>query len=222
MTQTATPRPTTGQLISPAGAAALVAAPAVALAARLLLTPVYQDDSDQPDNAKYLADVAASTTANDIGATLTLVCAVLFGAATVVVAAMVRPASPRVARVGEIMAVIGAFGLASYAMAAAVVSQAARVEDRDAMIALLDRTYDEAGTNIYYLSLIIGSLGWLVLAFGLARGRVVPKAAAVLAGIGTTAAFLTTPGPILGFVAGGAALSLVGLAWVAASAVKQR
>jgi hypothetical protein len=207
--------------LSWAGAGVIVAAPLVALLARLLLTPFYQDDADRPDHAKYLGDVAGSTMSNEIGATLTLLCAVLFGAAAVTVAALVRPTSPRIARVGEVLAAVGAFGLASYAMLVAVATQAARVGDREAMIALFDRTYDQPATNIFYIGLGIGSVGWLVLAYGLGKGKVTAKTGAAVAGIGTVAAFLTTPGPIVGFVAGGAALSLVGLLWVALSATKQ-
>jgi hypothetical protein len=107
-------------------------------------------------------------------------------------------------------------------MSAAVVSQAARIDDREAMIALLDRFYDQPATNIYYIGLAIGSIGWLVLAVGLARTQTVGKAAATIAGIGAVAVFLTTPGPIVWFVAGSAVLSLVGMVWVATTALRTR
>ncbi len=209
------------RLLSGWQTALLVAAPAVALAARLLLTPWYQDDSDQPDNARVLGEIAESTLRNDVGAMLTLASALLFAGAAMAVGLLARGHLPRVAAVGTALATAGAFGLAMFADQLVILGQAARLpEERPAMIDLLDQAYSAPQSGVSYLMLILGAAGWMLLGFSLYRGRVVPRAAAVLTGVGGAAVMLTAPGPLTSFIAGAAVVSLLGLCWVAATAQK--
>ena len=65
---------------------------------------------------------------------------------------------------------------------------------------------------------MLGALGWVLLGVVLYRSRAVPRAAAVLAALGGAGVMVTAPGPLVSFIAGAAAVSLVGMAWIAASA----
>lgn len=196
-------------------AGVLVAAPLVAIAARLLATPVYQNDDDSPDHLRYLAEVSEHAVRNDIGGAITLVSAVLYAAAALVLGTLAARRFNRAGRIGGVLAATGAFGLAAWGAIIAVSAQAARSEDRDAMIALLDASYDAGGTNFYYGVILVGALGWVVLGVCLYRSRAVPRAAAVLTAIGGAAVLVTAPGPLLSFVVGAAVVSLAGLGWVA-------
>jgi len=197
----------------------LVAAPVVALAARLLNTPWYQDDADQPDNAKFLTEIAGSTAANDVGAVLTLVSGMLFVTAAVVLGLWMHARMPRTATVGLILASVGGFGLVAFGDQLMMIGQAARLEEhRGAMIALLDLSYDSPQAGISYLLLVAGALGWVLLGVVLYRSRAVPRAAAVIAALGGAGVMVTAPGPVVSWIAGAAVISLIGLVWVAASA----
>lgn len=196
----------------------LVAAPVVALAARLLNTPWYQNDDDTPDNARLLTEVASSTGANDVGAVLTLVSGMLYLAAAVVLGMWVRSRMPKTATAALALGAIGGFGLVAFADQLMIVGQAARLDEhRAAMIALFELSYDSPQAGLSYLLLVLGALGWILLGVVLYRSRAVPRAAAVLTAIGGAGVMVTAPGPLVSFVAGAAVISLVGLVWVAAS-----
>jgi hypothetical protein len=195
----------------------LVTAPVVLLAARLLTTPWYQEDDDTPDTARVLTEVAASATVNNLGATLTLAGGVLYAAVAVVLGLWVRPAVPRTATAGLLLGALGGFGLAVCADQQLTIGQAAALaQHRTAMVALLDRVYDSPQAGLTYGLLVLGAVGWVLLGTALYRSRVVPRAAAVVAALGGAAVMLTAPGPARSFLAGGAVVSLVGLAWIAA------
>jgi hypothetical protein len=204
--------------LSPPQVAVLVAAPIVAIVARLMLTPWLQDDADQLDSAQLLSEVADSAVRNDIGATVALISCALYAGAAVVIGGLARTSAPRVGLVGQALAVAGAFGMAAFYGQASIVPQAAREEDREAMISLLDRCYDAVGTNLSYLVAVAGALGWLLLGYALYRARTVPRGAAVVTTIGSIGVLLTAPGPLRPFIVGAAVISLVGLAWVVAAA----
>lgn len=196
----------------------LVAAPVVALAARLLNTPWYQNDDDTPDNARLLTEVASSTGANDVGAVLTLVSGMLYLAAAVVLGMWLRSRMPKTATTSLVLGAIGGFGLVAFADQLMIVGQAARLDEhRDAMIALLELNYDSPQAGLSYLLLVLGALGWILVGVALYRSRAVPRAAAVLTAIGGAGVMVTAPGPLVSFVAGAAVISLVGLVWVAVS-----
>lgn len=195
----------------------LIGAPAVAIVARLLTTPWYQDESDNPDSARFLADVADAQARNEIGMILSVVAALLFAGAAVAVGLRVREQLPRFGTAGMLMAVIGGFGLAMFSDMLLLGVQAARMEDeRTAMAALFDQSYEAPLGNFFYLLLLIGAAGWVLLGVGLYRTRIVARAAAVVTALGGAAVMLTAPGPVTSFIAGAAVISLVGLTWVAA------
>jgi len=218
MVQTSPPATEVVRQIAPWQLGVLVAAPVVALAARLLNTPWYQNDDDTPDNARVLTEIAGSTVANDIGAVLTMVSGMLYVAAAVVLGLWVRSRMPRTATAGLVLASVGGFGLVAFGDQLMIIGQAARLEEhRGAMIALLQASYDSPQAGISYLLLVLGALGWVLLGVVLYRGRVVPRAAAVIVALGGAGVMVTAPGPAVSFIAGAAVISLVGMVWVLAT-----
>jgi hypothetical protein len=65
------------------------------------------------------------------------------------------------------------------------------------------------------LMILIGVLGFVLLAIGLFRSRRVPRIAAVLVGLGGAATMITSQGPIRPLLVTAAAILLAGLAWIA-------
>jgi hypothetical protein len=215
-TMIAEPRTRTAR-ITAVQAGFLFAAPLVAIAARSLLTPWYQTDSDQPDNVRILDEIVGATVRNDVGAVLTLLSGILFACAALVIGGLVRSRRPWLGVVGQAMAFVGAFGLAELADQQAVFVQLARSDDRTAMIDLLEQVAKAPQSNVSFLLIVLGAVGWMLLGVGLYRGRRVPRAAAVLVGIGGAAVLLTAPGPAAVFILGGAVVATAGLGWVALS-----
>jgi hypothetical protein len=217
-TPTTDTAPTTVRTISAVQAGCLLAAPAVAFAARILTPPWFQDEQNQPDNARYLAEIAEAPGRNDLGASLTLLSAILFAGVAIVLAGIVRRRMPRLGLVAGVLAGVGSFGLAAVSAQAMVGGQFARAADRDRMIALMDQLMTASPFAIYFLALVLGAVGALLLAVGLYRSALVPRAAAVLTGLGIAAVMLTTTGPAVVFVAGSAVIAAAGLSWVALAA----
>lgn len=198
----------------------LLAAPTVAFIARVLLVPLYQRDDDTIDTTRYFTEVAASFVTNQTGAALTLVYASLYGAAALAIAHLARAGAARLATVGGVFAAFGAFGLATFSGELSTIGQAAKFDkDRAVMISLLERA---AAQGVSYPVIVIGALGWVLLGIALYRSRAVPRASAVLTGLGGAAVMLTTPGPLVSFVAGSAVVSFAGLAWVTAAVRTRR
>jgi hypothetical protein len=94
----------------------------------------------------------------------------------------------------------------------------ARAGDRGRMVALMDQLMTAAPFQIYFVALIGGALGAVLLAIGLYRSQIVPRAAAVLAGLGIAAVMVTATGPATVFVAGASVIAVAGLGWVALAA----
>lgn len=209
---------TTTPPISRQQAGLLVAAPLIALLARVLTTPQYQDEADRPDSARYLAEVATAGTRNDVGAMLTLLSAVLYVGAALALWSIVRTRMPRLGLAGVALTVAGTFGLAAVSTQVLLAGRFAEEADRDAMVALLDRLNASSQLSIFFLALVAGAIGSILLAIGLYRSRVVPRAAAVIAGVGGAGLMVTAPGPLASFVIGAAVVAVAGLGWTAVAA----
>ncbi len=194
----------------------LLAAPLVALVARLLSTPWYQDESDHLDASRYLTAVADAATRNDIGAGLTFVSAILFAGAAVVLTGIVREPSFRLGMIGGSLTVIGAFGLASVGVGSMTFGQIARADERDTMVSLMNQLYDSAQIGlVFFVAMVLGAIGAVVLAIGLYRSQMVSRVAAVLSGIGVGAVFISASGPVKSVIVGSAVVATVGLGWIA-------
>lgn len=138
-------------------AVAFVAAPAVAVVARLLTTPWYQDDN-KPDDARVLTEIADAVGRNQVGAVLALLSGLLFAIAAIVVARIVRARSPRVAWAGVVLAGFGAFGLALFSAFVATFTVMAEHDDREAMLELMAQFTDSPISGVSYLVLILDVL----------------------------------------------------------------
>ncbi|MGF7235196.1 MAG: DUF4386 family protein [Frankia sp.] len=204
-----------GPTLSPALLLCLVAAPLVAVIARLLSVPWVDDP------AEFLADVSAHPARSDAGGLLAMVSATLMIPAGLTLAATVRTHRPRLAAAGAAMTVIGATALADAGAVALVAGQLARRPERVAMVPLWDRIHNFGAGDVVFLALIVGAVGYLVLAVGLYRSRVAPLPAAALVGLGGVGIMLTAPGPARPVIIGVAVLALAGFSWVAA-AVRSR
>jgi hypothetical protein len=190
---------------------ALVTAPLAVLAARFVLVP-YWDEADV-----YIRDVAEDPGRSDLGASLVIVGAMLLVSSVLVLARLVAVDHPRLAVTGAILAVIGSVGMACVSMAALVAGQMVRLGDEDAAVALWDRLWNS--DKLWPIMTVhLGALGFIVLAVGLFRAGAVPRAAAVLVGLGGAMTMTTAAGPIRPLLITAAAIALVGFAWVAARA----
>lgn len=197
------------------GAACLIGAPLVAVLARGLLTPQYQDEADRADSTRYLAELADAGTRNDVGAILGLISAILYVGAALALAAIVKHRMPRLATVGAALTIVGAFGLSAISTYVLVAGRLAEQGDRGAMIAVLDRLNTAPQFSVFFLALLAGAAGSILLAVGLYRSHLVSRAAAIVTGVGGAGLMVTAPGPLTSFVVGGAVLALVGMTWVA-------
>jgi hypothetical protein len=195
---------------------ALVSAPAVAVVGRLLLTPWIQT-YNVTDWDRIMTAIAENQTAHDIGVVLTYLSGLLYAVAAVAVGGVARDGSRRLAGTGQVLAIVGGFGLVDFAEVSALASTAARADDRAAMVNLFDTASTAPLGFIGYLLLIIGAIGWLLLGAAIFRSRVAPRVAAVIVGVGGAGVMLTSTGPLVSFIAGSAVVSLVGLGWLAAS-----
>lgn len=197
-------------------ALALVSAPAVAVVARLLLTPWHQTDN-VTDWDRILTSIAENQSAHETGVVLTYLSGLLYAVAAVAAGRVARAGSSRLSGAGKVLAVVGGFGLVDFAEVSSIASSAAQVDDRETMVAFFDTASMAPLAFIGYLLLIIGAVGWLLLGVALFRARAGSRLAAVLAGVGGAGVMLTSTGPLVSFIAGSAVVSLVGLGWVAAS-----
>ncbi len=193
----------------------LLSAPLVAVIARALMTPQYQDESDQLDTTRYLTALGEASARNDLGALLAAASAILYVATAL---GLARIARNRLGMVGAALSVVGAFGIFAVAVFALVAGRLAQEADRAAAAALLERLNTAPVFLPFVLALLIGAVGAVLLAIGLFRSRRVPRAAALVTGIGGAGLMLTAPGPLVSFVVGGAILALIGLLWVALGA----
>lgn len=193
----------------------LVSAPVLAVAARALMTPQYQDPSDQLDSARYLDALAEAGTRNDVGALVAMLGAALYVGTALALSRIVKT---RLSTIGAGLTIAGAFGLWSVAIFVLVAGRMAQLADRQTAIGVLDRIYGASVFGVFFLALVAGAVGAVLLAIALYRSRLVPRAAAILTGVGGASLMVTAPGPLLSFVVGGAVLALIGLVWVAATA----
>jgi hypothetical protein len=200
--------------LTPLQALCLVAAPAVAIAARLLWTPI-----DDEDSAAYLTALAEHPDRSDVGTFLMILSALLLVPATFALVAIVRDRSARTARIATAMVVTGAFAMTVICALALTATNMAEQPDRARMVDLWDNIYNDPKGQIVFLGIITGVVGFVVLAVVLYRSKRVPRTAAVLVGLGGAATLITSGGPVRALIVTAAALALTGFGWIAASTV---
>jgi len=190
--------------------ASLIGAPLVLVVARLLLVPYWDEEE------VYIGQVAENPGRSDLGASLVIIGALLLIPAALTLAGLFATRSPRLSLVGSVLVTIGCVGAACVSMAALVAGQMVRLGDDEAAIALWDRVWN---THKLWpiMTVHLGAIGFIVIAVGLYRARVVPRAAAVLVGIGGATLMTTSSGPIRPLLIAAACLALVAFTWVALS-----
>jgi hypothetical protein len=170
--------------------ALLIAAPIVMLAGGLLV--VRYDDQDW---AGVLAGMAAHPVRSDVGWLLMLLGAALAIPPTIALARLVQADRPKLAAVGAVTTTIGWASVPAYCMGAIMMNAMAQAPDRAAQVQVLT-DFNSGRGNVVFLMSAIGSVGYIVLAVGLARSHSVRTASAVLIGLGGASTFLVMPGPI--------------------------
>lgn len=178
------------------------------------MTPQYQDGANRPDITRYLGELAESGTRNDVGALLALLSAILYVGTAL---ALARIVNTRLGMIGAALTVIGAFGLGAWSTFVLVAGRMAEENDRQSAIAVLERINNAPVFGWVFAALLAGAAGSVLLAIGLWRSHLVPRAAAVVTGVGGAGLMVTAPGPLVSFVVGAAVLALVGLTWTAVS-----
>ena len=188
--------------------ACLIGAPLVLVVARFLLVPYWDEEE------VYVSQVAENPGRSDLGASLVIVGALMLIPAALTLARLVATRSPRLSLAGATLVTIGCVGAACISMAALVAGQMVRLGDDEASIALWDRVWN---THKLWpiMTVHLGAIGFIVIAVGLYRSRVVPRGAAILVGIGGTTMMTTSAGPIRPLLIAAASLALVGFTWVA-------
>jgi predicted ferric reductase len=176
--------------------------------ARFLLVPYWDEEE------VYVRLVAENPGRSDLGASLVIVGALMLIPAALTLARLFATRSPRLSQAGSALVTIGSVGAACISMAALVAGQMVRLGDDEASIALWDRVWN---THKLWpiMTVHLGAIGFILIAVGLYRARVVPRGAAILVGIGGATMMTTSAGPIRPLLITAASLALVGFTWVA-------
>ena len=113
---------------------------------------------------------------------------------------------------GAALTVIGCVGIANVGAVSAVDGQIVRHIPASAAVGVI-RQYNE-NLPIVDTPILLGVLGFILLAVGLFRSRRVPRAAAILIGLGGAATAITTEGPIRPLLLAAVGILLIGQGWL--------
>jgi Domain of unknown function (DUF4386) len=191
-------------------ALSLLAAPVVAVAARLLWTPY-----DEEEPARYIAELGRHPGRSSLGAYLMVISALLLVPAVFALASIVRDRAPRTARVATVMTVTGAFGMAALCSVALVATHLAQQPDPAAVADLWNGFFTDSTSELVFIAVLVGVAGFVLLGIGLYKTPEVPRTAAVLTGVGGAATLFTSGGPEQALLITAALLGLAGFGWIA-------
>ena len=159
--------------------------------ARLLLVPFDDQDWD-----KTMTDMAAHAGRSNAGWFLAMVASGLLAVTGVVLAQRLQMIGrARSAMVSMLTIAVGWAGCAAIGGAGLYMSVAAKAADRGVEVQL-QKDFNSGAAGLVALLCALAAIGYIVLAVGLARGRLVTKGAAVLVAVGGAATLLTMPGPL--------------------------
>ena len=185
--------------LSRAEVALLAFTPVVLALGRLLLVPFDDQDWDH-----MLRDMAAQSSRNAIGWSLTLVAAALLVPVGLALVRLV-PGRARLTVPALLGIALGWVGTAAVATGGLVMGHMADSPDRLAMVAVLTR-FNEGSGNTIFLLVLAGVIGNVLLAIALARSNVVQAGTAVLLGVGAVLSLVGAPGPLKPIAVSGALL----------------
>jgi hypothetical protein len=189
----------------------LIAAPLVLLVARTLNVP-WPGDSGVVKVGRYVQQIADDPTRSDLGAALVLLGAVLLLPAVLYLGTVARTRTPRLGAVAMALTVIGCVGIANVGAISAIDRQI--VQHSPTPVAVeVTRQYNEH-IPIVDAPLLLGVLGFILLAVCLFLSRRVPRMAAILIGLGGAVTTITAQGPIQPLLLAAAGTLLIGQGWL--------
>jgi hypothetical protein len=170
----------------------LVGAPLLMAIGRVLLVPLDDQDWDG-----VMTSMAAHQGRSDAGWVIALAATGLLTVTAVYLANLLRATGrARMAMFATVTTALGWTASAALCAGGLYLSIAAGAPDRAAQVQLQEDFQAAAASGVGFLMVVVGAVGYIVLAFGLARSNLMSKGAAVLIAIGGTATLITTPGPM--------------------------
>ena len=170
----------------------LVGAPLLMAIGRGLLVPLDDQDWDG-----VMTSMAANQGRSDAGWLIALAAAGLLTVTAVLLANRLRDTGrPRMAMFATVAIALGWTASAALCAGGLFLSVAAGAPDRAAQVQVQEDVVAAASSGVGFAMVILGAIGYIVLAVGLARSGVVNKGAAVLMAVGGAATLITTPGPV--------------------------
>jgi hypothetical protein len=202
---------TTKPGIPPIAAAGLIGAPLVLLIARTLNVP-WPGDGGVVKVGRYVQQIADDPTRSDLGAALVVLGAVLLLPAMLYLGTVARTRTPRLGAVAMALTLVGCVGIAGVGTVSAIDRQIVQHSPTPAAIEVI-RQYNE-NVPIVDLPILLGVLGFILLAISLYRSRRVPRVAAILVGLGGATTAITSEGPIRPLLLAAAGILLIGQGWL--------
>jgi hypothetical protein len=154
--------------------------------------------------------------ATSAGAALVLLGAILLLPAVLHLGTVARTRTPRLGAVAQTLTVIGCVGIAAVGAVSAVDGQIVRHSPAPVAVEAI-RQYSE-NLPIVDAPILLGALGFILLAISLFRSRHIPRAAAVLVGLGGAATAITSQGPVRPLLLAAVGLLLIGQGWLVVAA----
>ena len=171
---------------------------------------------DDQDWNGTLSGMAAHHARSDVGWLLMLLSSALLIFGALGLTDLLRASRPRTANTVAITSVLGWVGSAAICAGGLFMGAMAQSPDRAAQVQIL-KDFNSGRSNLVFLMCVVGALGFVALAVGLARSRVVPMGAAILVGVGGAGTLLVVPGPVKALLILAAVLLLAGHVWILAS-----
>ena len=170
----------------------LIGAPLLMAVARVLLVPFDDQDWDG-----VLTSMANHQGRSDAGWLMAMAASGLLAVTAVILARRLGDAGrTRAAMFATVTTAIGWAACAAICLGGLYLSVAATAPDRDVQVQLQKDFNSGASSGFVFLMALVGVIGYAVLAFGLARARVITKGAAVLIGLGGAGTIATMAGPL--------------------------
>ena len=170
----------------------LVGAPLLMAIGRGLLVPLDDQDWDG-----VMTSMAANRARSDAGWLIALAATGLLTVTAVLLANRLRDTGRvRMAMFATVATALGWAASAGLCASGLFLSVAADAPDRAAQVLVQEDFVAAASGGAGFVMVVLGAIGYIVLAVGLARSGLVPKGAAVLVAVGGAATLITTPGPV--------------------------
>ncbi len=203
---------TTQPRMSLTAGASLIAAPFVLLIARTLNVP-WPGDSGVEKVGRYVQQISDDPARSDGGAALVIVGAILLIPAVLYLGTLARASMPRLGSVAVALTVVGCAGICAVGAVSVISGQI--VQHSPTPVAIeITRQYNE---NIPAVDtpILLGVLGFILLAICLFRSHQSPRTGAILIGLGGATTMITSEGPIRALLLAATAILLIGQGWLA-------